>query len=180
MFLDIIFAIIIVFAVIKGFQKGLIVALFSFVAFFIGLAAALKLSAIVAGYIGNAVKISQQWLPVISFIVVFIIVVILVHLGAKAIEKTVHAVMLGWVNRIGGILFYTLLYLTIFSVLLFYAEQTGLIKQETIKKSVTFEYVQPWGPRAINAFGKIIPIFKDMFKELEEFFGNVSNEIHKP
>ena len=180
MVLDIIFAIIIVFAVFKGFQKGLIVAVFSFVAFFVGLAAALKLSAVVAGYIGKTVKVSDQWLPVISFIVVFIIVIILVHLGAKAIEKSVQAVMLGWVNRIGGIIFYLLLYIMVFSVLLFYAEQVKLIKLETLKESVTYEYVQPWGPKAINAFGKIIPIFRDMFSQLEEFFDKVSNDIPKP
>ena len=37
MLLDIIFAILVVLAIVKGFRKGLIVALFSFVAFFIGL-----------------------------------------------------------------------------------------------------------------------------------------------
>jgi membrane protein required for colicin V production len=177
MFIDILFAVIIVLAVIKGFQKGLIVAVFSFIAFFIGLAAALKLSAVVAGYIGKAVKISDQWLPVISFALVFIVVIILVHLGAKMIEKSFQAVMLGWVNRAGGILFYVIIYITIFSVLLFYAQQVNLIQPDTIKNSVTYQYIQPWGPKAINAFGQVIPVFKDMFAQLEEFFGNLSRKI---
>jgi membrane protein required for colicin V production len=99
MLLDIIFAILVVFAIIKGFQKGLIVAVFSFIAFFIGLAAALKLSAVVAAYLGKSVKISDQWLPVISFIVVFIIVIILVNLGARAIEKVFQLAMLGWITK---------------------------------------------------------------------------------
>ncbi len=180
MIIDILFAILIVFAVIRGFQKGLIVALFSFVAFFIGLAAALKLSAIVAGYIGKSVKVSDQWLPIISFAVVFIIVIILVRLGAKLIEKSVQAVLLGWINRIGGILFYLILYITIFSVLLFYAEQLNLLQTETINKSVVYKYVQPWGPKIINAFGQLIPIFKNMFTQLEEFFGHISQQVPKP
>jgi membrane protein required for colicin V production len=180
MFIDILFAILAVFAIIKGFQKGLIVAVFSFVAFFIGLAAALKLSAVVAGYIGKAVKISDQWLPVISFAVVFIITVILVHLGAKAIEKSVQAVHLGWINRTGGILLYLLIYITIFSVLLFYAAQLELLKPETIQQSVCYEYVQPWGPKAINAMGKIIPVFKDMFSQLENFFDQLPGQMQKP
>ena len=180
MFIDILFAILIVFAVIRGFQKGLIVALFSFVAFFIGLAAALKLSAIVAGYIGKSVKVSDQWLPIISFAVVFIIVIILVRLGAKLIEKSAQAVMLGWINRVGGILFYLIIYITIFSVLLFYAEQLNLLQAETINKSVVYKYVQPWGPKIINAFGQLIPIFKNMFTQLEEFFGHISQQVPKP
>ena len=180
MLIDIIFAIIIVLAVIKGFQKGLIVALFSFVAFFIGLAAALKLSAVVAGYLGKSVNISNQWLPIISFAVVFIIVIILVRLGAKMIEKSVQAVMLGWLNRVGGIIFFLAIYITIFSVLLFYAVQLNLLQPETINKSVSYEYVQPWGPKVINAIGQVIPIFKNMFAELEEFFARLSTQVSKP
>jgi len=179
MLLDIVFAILVVIAIVKGFRKGLIVALFSFIAFFIGLAAALKLSAVVAGYIGKSVKISDQWLPVISFIVVFILVIILVNLGARAIEKVFQLTMLGWVNKIGGILFYLLLYLTIYSVLLFYVKQLNMLKPETIDKSITFAYIEPWAPKAINAFGKLIPIFKDMFAQLETFFSQVSTRVPK-
>jgi membrane protein required for colicin V production len=180
MLIDIVLAIIIVLALIKGFQKGLVVALFSFIAFFIGLAAALKLSALVAGYLGKSTNISNQWLPIISFAVVFIIVIILVRLGAKMIEKSVQAVMLGWLNKIGGIIFFLAIYITIFSVLLFYADQLNLLQQETINKSVSYKYVQPWGPKVINAFGQVIPIFKNMFAQLEEFFGHLSTKAPQP
>ena len=89
MLLDLIFALIIILAIFKGYQQGLVVGLFSLVAVIIGLAAAMKLSTVVAGYIGRAVKVSDEWLPVISFAVVFLVVVLLIRLGAKAIEKTV-------------------------------------------------------------------------------------------
>ena len=106
MILDIIVAVILILAIIKGYRQGLIVALFSFIAFIIGIAAAMKLSVVVAGYIGKAVNVSDKWLPIISFAVVFLIVVLLVRLGAKFIQKTVELAMLGWVNRVGGILLY--------------------------------------------------------------------------
>ena len=143
MIIDIIVVIILILAAIKGFRQGLIVALFSVIAFIVGLAAAIKLSVVVGGYIGQAVNVSDKWLPIISFAVVFLIVVILVRLGAKFIQKTVELAMLGWVNRLGGILLYAVLYVLIFSILLFYAEQLSLIKPETIKESVTYEYIQP-------------------------------------
>lgn len=177
MLLDIIFAVILVLAVLKGYRQGLIVGLFSLVAVVIGLAAAIKLSAVVAAYIGKAVKVSDEWLPVISFAVVFLVVVLLIRLGAKAIEKTFETVMLGWANKIGGVILFAAIYIVVFSVLLFYAEQVKLIQPETIDKSVTYSFVQPWGPKAINAFGSVIPIFKDMFDELEQFFGGVANKV---
>jgi membrane protein required for colicin V production len=46
--IDIIYIIILAMAALKGFRQGMVVAAFSFVAFFVGLAAAVKLSAIVA------------------------------------------------------------------------------------------------------------------------------------
>lgn len=177
MLLDIIFAVLIVLAALQGYRSGLIVGLFSLVAVIIGLAAAMKLSAVVAGYIGRNVNVSEEWLPLISFVVVFLIVVLLIRWGAKAIERTAEIAMLGWVNKLGGIVFYVALYTIVFSVLLFYAENMQLLQPETINKSVTYSFVQPWGPKVINGMGAVIPIFKDMFAELEKFFEHVAGEI---
>lgn len=177
MIIDIIVAIILILAAIKGFRRGLIVALFSVIAFIVGLAAAIKLSVVVAGYIGKSVNVSEKWLPIVSFAVVFFIVVLLVRLGAKFIQKSVELALLGWVNRLGGILLYCALYILIFSIVLFYAEQLSLIKPETIRQSVTYEYIQPWGPKLMDGLGKIIPVFKGMFQDLEDFFDGVSKQV---
>jgi membrane protein required for colicin V production len=177
MVLDLIFAIVIVLAIFKGYSRGLIVGLFSLVAVIIGLVAAMKLSTVVAGYIGSAVKVSDQWLPVISFIVVFVLVVLLIRIGARAIEKIAETAMLGLVNKLCGIILYVVIYTIVFSVLLFYAEEVNLLKPETISKSITYSYVQPWGPKIINAIGSLIPVFRDMFEQLQNFFDGVAKQI---
>lgn len=179
MFIDIVFVIILIFACIKGFQKGLIIAVFSILAFIVGLAAALKLSTAVAGWLGNSVNISAKWLPFISFAVVFFVVVLLVRWGAKLIEKTFQMALLGWVNKLGGIVFYLALYIIIFSVFLFYAIKVQLIQPSVIQASATYTFIEPWGPKVINGIGSVIPIFKDMFAELSNFFGGVSTNIPK-
>lgn len=177
MFLDLLFVIILVLAIVKGYQRGLIVGIFSFVAVIVGLAAAIKLSAVVAGYIGDTIKVSNEWLPVISFTVVFILVVLLIRLGANMIQKTVEISMLGWVNRLGGILLYIAIYGMVYSVVLFYADQLKLVQPDTIEKSVTYSYVQPWGPKIINGFASVVPFFKGMFTELESFFDGVAQKM---
>ncbi len=179
MIIDIIFAIIMVIAILKGFQKGLIVAVFSIVAFIIGLAAALKLSTVVAGWLKDSTSISGKWLPFISFALVFLAVVLLVRWGASLIEKTFQVAMLGWVNRLGGIVFYAALYIIIFSIFLFYAEKVQLLQPSVFESSQTYSFIQPWGPKVINGFGTVIPIFKDMFAELSDFFSGVSTELPK-
>jgi membrane protein required for colicin V production len=174
MIIDLFIAVLLVLAIFKGYSRGLIVGLFSLVAIIIGLAAAIKLSAVVAGYIGQNVKVAESWLPIISFFIVFLGVILLVRLGAKAIEKTVELALLGWVNKLGGIILYIVLYMLVASVLLFYLEQVRIIQPDVFASSVTWPYVEPWGPRVIGAFGKIIPFFRDMFGELETFFGKVA------
>jgi membrane protein required for colicin V production len=175
--LDIIFAIIIIIACIRGYQKGLIIAVFSIVAFIIGLAAAIKLSAVVAGWLSNHANINVKWLPVLSFALVFFIVVVVVNQGGKLIEKTFQMALLGWVNRLGGIIFYAALYIIIFSIFLFYAEKVHVLDAATIQSSQTYPFIKPWGPVVIDGFGKIIPLFKDMFTDLETFFGTIGNKI---
>ena len=166
-----------VLAIIKGYQKGLIIAIFSIIAFIIGLAAALKLSAVVAEYLKDSISVSAKWLPFIAFAVIFFVVIILVRLGGKLIEKAFQVVLLGWVNRIGGILLYAALYLIILSIFIFYAEKLHLLQSTAIQSSKTYHFIQPWGPVVIDNFGRLIPVFKDMFTELGDFFNSLPNKI---
>jgi len=157
-------------------RKGLIVAVFSFLAFIIGLAAALKLSTAMAAYIGENVAVSQRWLPFLAFIIVFIIVALLIRMGAKLLQGAVQMVMLGWLNRIGGAVFYILIYFFIFSILLFYATQLNLIKPATTAASLTYGFIEPFGPKVIEILGDVIPFFRDMFDELLRFFDGVADK----
>lgn len=177
MILDILLIITLVLAVIKGFRRGFILGIFSLLAIIIGLAAAIKLSAVVASHISGSVNVSNRWLPVISFAIVFIGVVLLVRLGAILIQKSMEVAMMGWLNRLAGILLYVVIYVIVYSIFLFYAEQIKLIKPETIQASVTYHYVQPWGPAAINALGWLLPFFRNMFTELQSFFGGIAQDI---
>lgn len=161
---------------IKGIQRGFIVAIFSIVAIVVGIAAAMKLSTVAADYIDDSVNVSAKWLPIVSFLLVFIVVVIVVRLLANVIQKTIEIAFLGWVNRIAGAVLYILLYTIVFSVLLFFAEQIQLVKKETIADSVVYPWVEPVGPYVINGFGQIVPWFKDMFEDLKRFFGDMSRQ----
>lgn len=173
MIIDVIFAILIVLACIKGYSKGLIIALFSIIGFIVGIAAALKLSSVVADKLASTINVSGKWLPFLSFLLVFIGVLILVNIGARIIQKSVEMIMLGWANKLGGILLYCLLYSIVFSIFLFYLIQLRIVSAETVTASTVYPYIQPIGPKVMNSLGTVIPIFKDMFADLQNFFGSV-------
>lgn len=175
MLIDILFIICMVFAIFKGYRNGLIVAVFSLLAIIIGLAAAMKLSVYVAKQLGEHTSVSQSWLPFISFALVMITVVILVRLGATAVQKMAELVLLGWLNKLAGIALYAILYILVMSVLLFFAEKLHLVDANTIATSKVYGFVQPWGPKTIDGIGKLIPLFSDMFERLSSFFESVGN-----
>lgn len=157
-------------ACFKGFSKGFVVGIFSLFAFIIGLAAALKLSAAVADYLQTHVVNHSRWLPLISFLLVFFAVVLLVSFGAKLIRQVVRIATLGWLDRIGGIILYVILYTFIFSIILFYAEKMLLVKRDVLEASYSYPFISPWGPKIIDNLGKIIPLFEGLFTELQKFF----------
>lgn len=177
MIIDVVFFVLMIVAVFKGYTKGFVVGIFSFIAYLIGLAAALKLSAIVAHRLESSADISGRWLPVISFAVVFIIVVLLVNLGARILQKAINMAMMGWADKLGGIILYMILYTIILSVLLFFGTKTLMLKPETIATSHVYNFVSPWGPKIIGSFGNILPLFKGLFSQLEIFFDNIGHKL---
>ncbi|HWK02326.1 MAG TPA: CvpA family protein [Puia sp.] len=177
MWIDVLLLLFIVLAVFKGLRQGFLLAVFSAVAFIVGLAAAVKLSAALAGYLKDSVHVSTRWLPVLAFIAVFLGVVLLVRGGARLLEAAVDLAMMGWLNKLAGVLLYALVYTIILSVLLFYAVQVHLISGSTLSSSVTYPFIRPWGPVVIDGFGKFVPFFKGMFVQLEDFFGRQINRL---
>ncbi len=174
MWVDIVFLILLLLAIVKGLQRGLIVALFSVLALMAGIAAAVKLSAVVASNLKENIHISSKWLPVLAFLLVFIVVILLVRWAAGLIKAAVNFAFLGWVDKLGGVILYMCIYLVAYSVLLFYATNLHIITQHAISSSITYSFVEPWGTFSINAIGKVIPFFKNMFAELENFFAKLA------
>src|SRR6476469_2535465 len=167
MIIDIIFFILLTIALWKGYSQVF------FIAIFIGLAAAVKFSVVVSAWLHSNTNIGTRWLPFISFLAVIIIVIILVRWIAGLIQAGIEFAMLGWLNRLGGIVLYVALYTMGYSRILFYATQMGTIKKETILTSVVYNIIEPWGPKSIDMLGNLVPVFKNMFQDLKDFFDSL-------
>jgi membrane protein required for colicin V production len=85
--------------------------------------------------------------------------------------------LMGWANKVGGVLLYTALYTMIFSVLLFYALQLNVLTKDSIATSKCYDFVKPWASWVINGIGKIIPFFKGMFTQLENYFQTSASKL---
>ena len=177
MFIDIPYFILLLYAVYKGYNRGLIVAVFSFVGLIVGLAAAIKFSAFVANWLGRNTHIGLGWLPVLSFLLVFIGVVVAIKLIAGILQKSVEFMFMGWINKMGGIILYAALFTMTFSVVLFYAVELKVLTTESISTSKCYGFVKPWASFVINGIGRVFPVFRGLFTQLEAYFQSTAKKL---
>lgn len=104
-YFDIFVLVAMIYAAWKGFRKGFIIELFTFLALFFGLYAGIHFTDWMSNLLTENFDVVSEYLPLISFVIVFLAVGAMVYFGGKAVEKLVKIVQLGLVNKFLGILF---------------------------------------------------------------------------
>jgi membrane protein required for colicin V production len=176
MYIDIIFIFLVALACYKGIKKGFIGSIITFTAFFIGFFIATKFAATVAVYLTQHQWINHQWIPFLSFILVLALVFLAMHLLGKILEKSAELIMLGWFNKLTGIFLYMLMYGIFYSMVLYYLNKLDILSEKQINASFFYNKLTPIAPMLLNQVGNLIPMFKNMVTQLEEYFKQVSNK----
>jgi membrane protein required for colicin V production len=117
-FFDIIFIIPLLWGAYKGFSKGFVLEIASFVALGLGVWGGLKFSYVSAEYLSKLFNISNNLMPIISFSLTFILIVVAVFLLAKLLQGVLKKAALGFVNKLFGLIFGTLKFAFILSIVL--------------------------------------------------------------
>jgi membrane protein required for colicin V production len=175
--LDIIGIIILALSFFRGFRKGAVVALCSLLGIVLGMLAALKLSGALGAYLMEKGWVTSAWAQIIAYVLLFIGVVMLVRLLAKAIETALKAAMLGLINRLVGGLLYAFIGALVWSSLLWIANRAHLLAPETIVASHTYGYFAPVAPWTFGHIGAVLPFARDTFSDLEHFFDEANKQL---
>lgn len=117
-YIDIVLGILLLFAAINGFRKGLISELASLAALILGIWGAIEFSDITSEFIVENLNWTSEHLNIISFAVTFVVIVILVHIVGSVVNKLVDTIMLGFVNKLAGLVFGILKSALILSIIL--------------------------------------------------------------
>jgi membrane protein required for colicin V production len=176
MAIDIIGIILIILFFIRGYMKGFIVAIFSVLAILLGILCALKLSQAFSGWLLEKKYITSGWVQVISYVILFVGVVILVNLLARLIQRALEGVMLGTVNRLIGGLLYAFLGIVLWSSLLWIGARMNIISHETLEGSKTYAWISGLAPWFFFEAGRLIPFVQDTFDKLEHFFKTINQK----
>lgn len=87
-----------------GWHKGLIHQLATVVSLVLSIYLAYHFSQAVSEWLGTWINGSQAVLKVVSYVLIFIVVAAAIRLLAWALGKLMKFIMLGWVNRLGGVI----------------------------------------------------------------------------
>lgn len=157
-FLDIIFLVPLLFALYRGFKKGLIHMVASLAALILGILGAMKLRPLFASWLDSLFSINPDHLNVIAFAVAFVTIVIVVHMAAFLVEKLVRAVALSFVNRVLGMAFGLLVTAFVISMILWPINQVNeekqIIRPERIEGSLLYRPLSGFAPAVFPYLNK--------------------------
>ncbi len=116
--IDILLLIPLIYGAWKGFKHGLIIEVFTLLAFFVGIYIGIHFSDFTAGLLREHVGLTSKYLPIISFTLTFLGIGALVFFLGKTIEKLIKITALTPLNKFAGVFFSLLKYAYILSTLL--------------------------------------------------------------
>lgn len=148
--LDIILAIPLLWALYRGFRKGLIYMVASLAALVLGILGAVRFHENTGQLLNNWFNINTEHLNLIAFAVTFIGIVIVVHLAAFLADKLIKAVALNLVNRAAGMVFGLLVTGFVISIILMPIDAANrtrnFINPDTIEGSLLYRPLTKFAP----------------------------------
>ena len=176
MALDVTGLIIIALFFVRGYTRGLIVAAFSVLAILLGILVALKMSQSLASWMLAHGYTTQGWAPLLSYLILFISVVVLVRFLAKLLQKAVEGLMLGTVNKLAGGILFALLGAILYSSVLWIGARMNMFSPSLIASSKTYAWLSLFAPWVFELAGHLLPFAKGVFGSLQHFFDAVNKK----
>ncbi|QNF33258.1 CvpA family protein [Adhaeribacter swui] len=155
----------------SGFRQGLLLEIVSLVAWVIAVVFGLQfLNAaipVMRGVVGEAFG----FLPFITFLVVFMLIIAAVRLVGTVAKKVIHLTPLGMLDSLGGGLLGALTWCLGVSLFLYVLNLTGIsFTHEVLKKSEVYPVIAKATPYALQVVGFFLPFAKYLLSTLRGIF----------
>lgn len=149
-YIDITLLVLLILAAIGGLKNGFIAEVVSLAALILGIWGAIEFSYITSDVLTEKFNFTSSHLGIISFVITFIVIVILVHVVGNVVNKLAETLMMGFINKLAGMVFAVLKAALILSILLGvveYVDEDWKIIPEKIKaESRMYEPIRSFAP----------------------------------
>lgn len=144
--LDIIILICFIPAVIRGLQKGFIEQAVALISIVLGAWLAFKFSSMVCDWLKAYIDVSETVLNIISFALIIIVTAFLLFLVGRLLTGFMKLVLLGWLDRLLGIVFALLKTALIIGLTIVMFDTLNVkfefVKAETLDASVLYNPIK--------------------------------------
>ena len=171
MVFDILFLIFIGVGFYQGFKNGVIYSIFSLLGWFLGIIGALKFSYLVVNLLHGFVQLSPKALAIISFLIVFLLVLFLMRFLAWGLEQILKSFSLNLPNQVMGGIIHSLIGLYVLCVFIWFLNKLDVFPVKQKQTSHIYPYIANLAPKVVDVTGKVIPMFRDTFEKFDELFG---------
>jgi membrane protein required for colicin V production len=149
-----------------GYKEGFLMEVISLFGIVLGILLGFKLMGEGMILLDEKFNIDKSTLPYISFIVIFLIVVLLVRLLGSLVKNSVDKTFLGPVDQVLGAGLGMLRTLFMISVMLWILDSLKLTpRQEWIEGSWLYPFTAHLAPTVADWAGQFIPFFKEIFRQ---------------
>ncbi len=160
-----------------GFRRGFIMAFFGMIGLLLGLILAMKFASWLSPAVASLDFFPSAWIPMISFVLMFIAAVLIIRAIRQAVESLASALMMGGINRILGGLVYAVMGIFIWSTLLWLGHRLYLFSPDLLAETRTFPYLVSLPSLVFEKFGQYWPFVETMLEDLHEYFDQISQKL---
>lgn len=143
--------------------------LFKIIALIFGVIFGFKLVHITSEFFAPHIGDANGFLPLISFLAVFIIVIIIVNLIGKMVKNLLNLTILGSVDSIAGALLNILKWSFILGTIFWLLTKAGIgLSEKQTNDSILYPILTETAPLIIDFFGQLIPFTSDLVEYIKE------------
>lgn len=167
--IDIILLIPLLFGAYKGYKRGFSMTIFKFIALILGLVLGFKLVHIGAQFLAPFIGDANGFLPLLSFFIIFIGVIIFVNFIGKIVQKSLQILFLGGIDSIAGAVLNLIRWGFLLGTGLWLMERSGIgLSSEQVDKSIIYPVLIKTAPIIIDFFSNLMPFATDMVDYIKE------------
>lgn len=103
--LDIIILICFIPALVQGLRKGFIAQVIAVISIIAGVWMSFRFASIVSVWLSQYIQAGEPVLKIVAFALILVLVILALGAVGKILEATIKIVMLGWLNKLLGVVF---------------------------------------------------------------------------
>ena len=147
-----------------GIKNGMVRQMVALAVIYFGITLSLKFSPIASQWVMEHVKMTEFWAKAVSFIVIFFVIALVLNIFGKMLEKIIKISLLGWLNKLLGVVVTFCLFALLISVLVYFVDSVNnlldFIPKEKLEESRFY-------PALLDLSKQVFPHFKELFHSVE-------------